>query len=95
MTSDALDEFVRQLPSPMAQIHSAELDLSEPFIDLVGRFADEPGTVALLSGGALDSARFHILGLRPWLTWRRTRWQCRRGFRRHKRACRPGSVCGS
>jgi para-aminobenzoate synthetase component 1 len=54
----------------MAQIHSAELDLSEPFIDLVGRFADEPGTVALLSGGALDSARFHILGLRPWLAVR-------------------------
>jgi para-aminobenzoate synthetase component 1 len=69
-TSAALDEFVRQLPRPTAHVHSAELKLSEPFIDLVSRFADEPGTVALLSGGALDSARFHILGLRPWLSIR-------------------------
>jgi len=69
-TSAALDEFVRQLPRPMASIHSAQLELSEPFIDLVSRFADEPGTVALLSGGALDSARYHILGLRPWLAVR-------------------------
>jgi para-aminobenzoate synthetase component 1 len=37
---------------------------------MVGRFADEPGTIALLSGGSLDSARYHIVGLRPWLTVR-------------------------
>jgi len=69
-TFDALAEFVGQLPRPMARVHSAELALSESFIDLVSRFADEPGTVALLSGGALDSARYHILGLRPWLAVR-------------------------
>ncbi len=54
----------------MKSVLSEPLELSVPFIDLVGRFADEPGTIALLSGGALDSARYHILGLRPWLSVR-------------------------
>jgi para-aminobenzoate synthetase component 1 len=44
------------------------LDLDGSFVDLVSRFADETGTVALLSGGAHDSARWNILGIRPWLT---------------------------
>jgi para-aminobenzoate synthetase component 1 len=68
--STTLDEFVRELPKPLVRVHSEELTLSEPFIDMVGRFANEPGTVALLSGGTLDSARYHILGLRPWLSVR-------------------------
>ena len=38
------------------------------FCELVGRFAHLPGTVALLSGGDLDCARYHLLGLFPWLT---------------------------
>jgi para-aminobenzoate synthetase component 1 len=42
--------------------------LEEPFADLAARVAHEPGTVVLLSGGDLDCARYHILGLRPWLT---------------------------
>ena len=69
-TTDTLDKFVSQLPKPMGRIHSAQLELSEPFIDVVSRFADEPGTIALLSGGTFDSARYHILGLRPWLSIR-------------------------
>jgi para-aminobenzoate synthetase component 1 len=69
-TLATLDEFLRQLPRPMARIFSAELDWSEPFVELASRFADEPGTVALLSGGALEAARYHILGLRPWLVVR-------------------------
>ncbi|PID40375.1 MAG: aminodeoxychorismate synthase, component I [Proteobacteria bacterium] len=34
---------------------------------MAARFAGEPGTVVLLSGGDLDCARYHILALRPWL----------------------------
>ncbi|KJS31158.1 MAG: hypothetical protein VR64_12585 [Desulfatitalea sp. BRH_c12] len=45
-------------------------DLTEPFIDLAGRFAHLPGTVVLLSGGDLDCARYHIMGIWPWLTLR-------------------------
>ena len=31
------------------------------------RFAREPGSVVLLSGGDLDCARYHILAIRPWM----------------------------
>lgn len=70
VTTDAMNEFVAQLPPPLRGVHHARLELAESFVDLVGRFADEPGTIALLSGGSLDSARYHILGLRPWLSIR-------------------------
>jgi len=49
-------------------VHSEALELHEPFIDLVRRFAHLPGTVALLSGGSHDSARHDILGVYPWLS---------------------------
>lgn len=49
-------------------VHSERLQLEEPFVELVRRFAHLPGTVALLSGGALDCARHHILGVYPWLS---------------------------
>ena len=42
--TDTLDKFVSQLPRPVGRIHNAQLELSEPFIDVVSRFADEPGT---------------------------------------------------
>lgn len=66
----SLEQFLRSLPAPFASILEAPLELSEPFVDLASRFADEPGTVALLSGGSHDSARWDILGLRPWLSVR-------------------------
>jgi para-aminobenzoate synthetase component 1 len=53
---------------PIATVHTQPLSLEEPFPEMVSRFAQEPGTVALLSGGDLDCSRFHILCLRPWLT---------------------------
>jgi len=65
-----LSHFIDQLPKPMLGVHQEPLHLDEPFSALVSRFADEPGTLALLSGGTLDSARYHILGIRPWLTLR-------------------------
>src|SRR6187399_3136139 len=44
--------------------------LREPFLDTVRRFAHLPGTVALMSGGDHDCARYHILGVFPWLSVR-------------------------
>ena len=44
------------------------LDLSESFETMAARFADETGTVVLLSGSDIDCARYHLLALRPWLT---------------------------
>jgi para-aminobenzoate synthetase component 1 len=69
MTS-TVEDFLRRLPKPLRGVLQVAVDLSEPFIDVVGRFADEPGTIALLSGGTLDSARHDMLAIRPWLTIR-------------------------
>ena len=49
-------------------VRSQPVRLEEPFVDMAARVAHEPGTVVLLSGGDLDCARYHILGIRPWLT---------------------------
>ncbi len=48
-------------------IHVEAVDLGEPFIDVSARFASMAGTVVLMSGGDLDCAQYHILGMRPWL----------------------------
>jgi para-aminobenzoate synthetase component 1 len=37
-------------------------------MDMGAHLADDEGTVLLMSGGRLDSARYHILGVKPWLT---------------------------
>ena len=51
-------------------VYSKCLELEESFMDLAGRFAHLPGTVVLMSGGDLDCARHHILGINPWLIFR-------------------------
>ncbi len=38
-----------------------------PLIDIGTHWAHKEGTVLLMSGGRLDSARHHILGVDPWL----------------------------
>ena len=62
-----------KLPQPAATltgVHVQLYDLKIPFIDLAARFAHLPGTVVLLSGGDQDSARYHLLGIDPWMTIR-------------------------
>ncbi len=49
-------------------VHTEALSWEVDFCDLAARFAHLPGTVALLSGGDLDCARYHLLGVFPWLT---------------------------
>jgi para-aminobenzoate synthetase component I len=51
-------------------VYTKRLDLKEGFMDMAGRFAHLPGTVVLMSGGNLDCARHHILGINPWLIFR-------------------------
>ncbi|MGB5156460.1 aminodeoxychorismate synthase component I [Desulfobacterium sp. N47] len=43
--------------------------LRESFMDFASRFAHLAGTVVLMSGGKQDCARYHILGILPWLTF--------------------------
>ena len=61
---------LKEIAGRMTGIYSEALSLADSFEALAARFADEPGTVLLLSGGDLDCARYHLLGLWPWLTFR-------------------------
>ena len=70
MTLVALNDALNRLPGRISGVYSVPLTSSEPFLDTVARFAAQPGTVALLSGGSFDCARYHILGVTPWLTVR-------------------------
>ena len=56
------------IPFAVSGFHAEPVELNESFMETASRFADIPGTVALISGTGLDCARFHILGIRPWLT---------------------------
>lgn len=48
--------------------HVESIELEESFMETASRFAALPGTVVLMSGTGLDCARYHILGVKPWLT---------------------------
>ena len=61
---------IQQTAGNITGIHSQLLELEESFIDMAARFADQPGTVVLMSGGDLDCARYHMLGLWPWLSFK-------------------------
>ncbi len=49
-------------------VANQELAQSPSLMDLAARWAHQEGTVLLMSGGQLDSARHHILGVKPWLS---------------------------
>jgi para-aminobenzoate synthetase component 1 len=66
MSSAELASEPPRLPG-VTSVHAERLELDEPFLEVVRRFAHLPGTVALMSGGEHDSARYHILGVYPWL----------------------------
>ncbi|MCF8094013.1 MAG: aminodeoxychorismate synthase component I [Desulfobacteraceae bacterium] len=51
-------------------VYIEEISFDGSFVDIAGCFADLPGTVVLASGGNLDCARYHILALRPWLSFK-------------------------
>jgi para-aminobenzoate synthetase component I len=67
MKLGGIEERLSWLPR-VTSVHCEAIELKEPFVDVVRRFAHLPGTVALMSGGKLDCARHHILGVYPWLT---------------------------
>ncbi len=64
-----MDE-IKKIAGKITGMHVEPIDLGESFIDFSARFAAMAGTTVLLSGGDLDCARYHILGAKPWLTFR-------------------------
>jgi para-aminobenzoate synthetase component 1 len=63
-----LPDNIAEMVGSLRGVRCEPADFNRPFIDLAASAAHLPGTVALLSGGELDCARYHILGLFPWLT---------------------------
>ncbi|MCX5883443.1 MAG: aminodeoxychorismate synthase component I [Deltaproteobacteria bacterium] len=66
-------------PFAISGFHAEPVELNESFMEAASRFAAVPGTVLLMSGTGLDCARYHILGVKPWmaLTGRDQRLQVR------------------
>ena len=69
-SNDNLKETMRKLCGTVTGVQVRPLDPNTDMPALAARFADRPGTILLLSGSDLDCARYHILGVLPWLTLR-------------------------
>ena len=67
MSMAQLNDFLSRIDG-LGAVCTQAITLREDFLDLAARFAHLPGTVVLLSGGDLDCARYHLLGVDPWLT---------------------------
>ncbi len=61
-----MDEWLGRLPS-LKGVHREKVELDHSFEQTARAFAMDPGTILLLSGSELDSARYHILAAKPWL----------------------------
>jgi para-aminobenzoate synthetase component I len=59
---------IAALENALIGVHTEPLESGIDMPALAERFAPAAGTVLLLSGGKLDCARHHILGIWPWLT---------------------------
>ncbi|MEE8399631.1 MAG: aminodeoxychorismate synthase component I [Desulfobacterales bacterium] len=60
---------IGKLAGKITDVHTQPIDLKESFLDVAARFAGQTGTVVLMSGGEMDCARYHILAVKPWLTF--------------------------
>ncbi|MGM0540376.1 MAG: aminodeoxychorismate synthase component I [Thermodesulfobacteriota bacterium] len=79
------------------EVHTEELSSSPDLFALARARSHEPGCVFLASGGDVDSARHHILALRPWfvLESKDSTWTCRQGGRMISGSDSPLSVLRS
>ena len=64
-----MNRLIKEIPR-IVGVRTQTVCLQEPFEAATSRAAGSPGTVVLLSGGALDCSRYHILAADPWLTIR-------------------------
>lgn len=65
---DTLSTFLDAQPK-LKGVHRQKLDLDfSDFLNLARKASLEPGAILLLSGSALDCARFSLLACHPWMT---------------------------
>jgi para-aminobenzoate synthetase component 1 len=72
MNSSTISIETGFLPETSDTLISLPLETNLSFLDIAGRFSHVTGTVALVSGGSADCARYNILGVYPWLSLRTT-----------------------
>jgi len=58
--------LMEQLPF-LEEVYQETIALDRPFQEIAALFADDTGTVLLLSGSNLDCSRYNILAVKPWL----------------------------
>ncbi len=58
---------IKNFPT-LKSVHRETIDLDCSFINIAEKFANDMGTTLLLSGGNLDCSKYHILGIKPWLS---------------------------
>jgi para-aminobenzoate synthetase component 1 len=63
-----MDEIKKNV-GEITDIYTENISLDESFLVFSSRFASMTGTTLLMSGGDLDCARYHILGVMPWLVF--------------------------
>ncbi|NOX35237.1 MAG: aminodeoxychorismate synthase component I [Deltaproteobacteria bacterium] len=61
-----INGLLKHLPF-LKDVHQETVKLDLPFEQIAQHFADDIGTILLLSGSSLDSSRYHILAVKPWL----------------------------
>ncbi|MFA5903710.1 MAG: aminodeoxychorismate synthase component I [Desulfobacula sp.] len=66
MDDHKMGEWLKHLPI-IKEVRQESILLDRPFEEIAALFADEPGTVILLSGSDLDCSQYHILAVNPWL----------------------------
>ncbi|MCP3876060.1 MAG: aminodeoxychorismate synthase component I [Desulfobacteraceae bacterium] len=66
MNDQKIDAWLKHLPF-IKSVHQETIKLDRSFEQIAQSFADDKGTVLLLSGSNLDCSRYHILAVKPWL----------------------------
>ncbi|NLD35443.1 MAG: aminodeoxychorismate synthase component I [Desulfatiglans sp.] len=59
---------IREFTGHLTGVGIKKFLLGISFAEIAASFEKETGTVILMSGGCLDCARYHILGIRPWMS---------------------------
>ncbi|NNG00017.1 MAG: aminodeoxychorismate synthase component I [Desulfobacteraceae bacterium] len=62
-----IQAFIEKIP-PISEIYTEKIELNAGVEDIAAPFATREGTVVLMSGGNLDCARYHVMGIDPRLS---------------------------
>ena len=66
--AQAIENWLNHHLGRMTGVQIKKINPMMGFIEIAAAVADNCGTVALMSGGESDCARFHLLAAKPWLT---------------------------